>query len=105
MTGPGHLLGVALTLALLPLASALLLAQVRTAVDLARGTGPVCDGVQVWGQVLVVWVPALAIGVALLAALLSMSRRAIGWLCLLLALAVSVLTRGAVERWLPGCLP
>lgn len=104
-TTPGHLLGLVLTLAVLPPAAALLLARLRTGLELQSGSAVSCSGADLWGPVLLVGVPVVLVPLAVVAALLSISRRAVGWVWVLLALVTSGLAQLAVQTWLPGCLP
>lgn len=102
---PGRLLGVVLTLALLPVVAAVVLARVRSGLQLDDAIPrPGCSGVQVLGPLVLVGVPATVTVVAVLAALGSLHRRAAGWVWLSLALIVTALAGAAATRWLPHCL-
>ena len=101
----GHLIGALLTLALLAPAAAILVSRVRALATIEdTGSGAGCTGVDTLGPVLQAGLPAVAFLLALPVALLSLGRRARGWIWLLGALVITLAVEVALRFWLPNCL-
>lgn len=101
----GYAIGVILTLVLLAPAAALLVARIRALAAIEdSGSGAGCTGFDTLGPVLQAGLPAIALILALPVALLSLGRRARGWMWLLGALAITLAVEVALQSWLPACL-
>lgn len=101
----GHWLALAFTVILLPVAAALLTSRVRLAVGFdGAGQSSDCAGAQLLGPFVLIGVPLVVLAFAIVVALVSLGRRARGWIWLLAALAIAVGAHAVATRWLPACL-